>query len=434
MPDIEDFVQVNITRETRALSVKSFGTPMLLDHHTHYLDRVREYEQADDLLDDGWSTNDALYLRALAVKSQNPSPQSFKVGRRANADQQIVHIIPHDLTEGLVHTITIDGVNYSVENPVGATAGTVTDEIVNVLTGVSGVGVTDAATHATATATAAGDVHRFRVSEGLRLLDATADSGVVADLAAIEAADPNWYGLALDNYSQAVIASAAVWVEARAKIMGLQSTDWTVRDAATTTDIASALAAAAYTRMWGTWHGEIGGIFAAAWIAKILAVNPGRENPAHQTLPGQTVDTFTSTQRTAVRNKRWSTYEETSGFNHTFEGKTPSNEYIDQIIGSDWLKFRMQEEVFLVYANASIVPQTNTGIAMHETAVWSILKQGSGQNFPILDPESLSVEVPDISEVPMADRLARTLTGISWSGRFQGAFNRAKPINGTVSV
>lgn len=434
MSDIEDFVQVNITRETRALDAKSFKTPLILAFHAHYLDRVREYRQADDLLDDGFAVTDKVYLDASAMKSQNPAPETFKVGRRSNADIQIVHIIPVDVTVGLVHTIELDGVVYEVTNPAAATVALVADEIVTELTGAPGVTVTDGTTHAICTASTAGAVHRIKVSDGLKLLDSTLDSGVTADLAAIEAADQDWYGLVLDTYSEPVIAAAAVWIEARPKIMAIQSADHGVRDSGVTTDIASDLAAAAYTRMWGTWHGVLGGSFAAAWMAKILAPNPGVENPAHKTLPGQPVDEFTASQRTAVRNKRWSTYETTSGVNHTFEGKTPSNEYIDQVIGSDWLKFRMQEAVFGVFVNNANVPQTNSGIAAVETAVWDVLKRGSSRNFPILDPTSLAVQVPDISEVPQESKLARTLPDISWSGRFQGSFNRAKPINGTISV
>jgi len=434
MTDIEDFVSVTVNRETRALSVKSFSTPLILAHHTHYLDRVREYAQADDLLDDGFAITDKVYRDALAIKSQNPAPATFKVGRRALPDTQVVHILPLDLTVGLVHSLWIDDELYEVTNPPGATVATVADAIVAATASAVGVTVTDGSTHAIATASAAGAVHRFRVSSGLRLLDATANAGVVTDLTAIREADQDWYGLALDNYSSVVIAAAAAWVEAQPIVMALQSADWNVLDSGVTTDIASLLAAASYTRMWGTWKGELGGSFAAAWLGRTLAVNPGRENPAHKTIVGQSADALSTSQRTAALAKRFSLYERTAGVSHTFEGKTPSNEFIDQVIGSDWLKFRMQEAVFSVFLNNGNVPQTNVGIGLVETGVWDVLKRGSSAAFPILDPTSLSVSAPDIADVPSADKLARTLPDIVWRARFQGSFNRAKPITGFISV
>src|SRR6478736_3635669 len=173
MADVEDFVQVNISRQTRQLSVKSFSVPLLLAFHENYLDRVREYSQADDLLEDGFAVTDKVYLDALAVKAQKPAPEKFKVGRRANADTQLVHIIPVDLTEGLVHTIELDGEEFEVTNPGSATIALVADAIVTAMAAADGVAVTDATTHALLTAADDGAVHRVRVSEGLKLLDAT---------------------------------------------------------------------------------------------------------------------------------------------------------------------------------------------------------------------------------------------------------------------
>lgn len=431
MGEIEDFVQVNISRKTRALDVKSFTTPLILAYHTHYSDLVREYNDADQLLDDGFLSTDKAYLDALAVKAQGIA--KFKVGRRSNPDTQTVHVIPVDTTDGAKHVVTLNGVDVEVTNPTSASVATVVDEIVSEFVGVAGVTVTDANTHAVFTA-APGVVNRIRVTPGLKLLDATTNGGIVADLAAIFAADDGWYSLALDNYSAAVVAAAAVWVESKALIMAVQSADWNVKDQSVTNDIASNLKAASYTRLWGSWCAEVGGSRAAAWAARVLKVNPGVENPAHKLLAGQTVDALSPTERAVVLSKRFSVYESTASQNHTFDGRTPSGEFIDQIIGSDWIRFRMQEEVFSTFINNANVPQTNGGIAMVESAVRSVLKRASSAAVPILDPESIEVSVPDIADVPQADRLSRNLPDITWIARFQGSFNTVKPISGTISV
>lgn len=59
-------------------------------------------------------------------------------------------------------------------------------------------------------------------------------------------------------------------------------------------------------------------------------------------------------------------YSEVGGVNITQEGKVASGEWIDIIIGTDWLEARLRESVYSALVNNRKIPYDDTGIAMIE--------------------------------------------------------------------
>ncbi len=105
---LDTIINMSITALSKAPSVEGFGTPLLAGFHEVWTDRrVKEYGSESEMLDDGFATTDSLYQMALAVKSQNPCPQTFKVGRRA-----ILHVTTLDPT---THTATGDILAYVID-------------------------------------------------------------------------------------------------------------------------------------------------------------------------------------------------------------------------------------------------------------------------------------------------------------------------------
>ena len=80
---LDEVVNVQITRETSTLTLPGFGTPMILGQHTRFVERLRYYTKAADMLDDGFLTGDAIYQQALIAFSQRPRPTRVAIGRRA---------------------------------------------------------------------------------------------------------------------------------------------------------------------------------------------------------------------------------------------------------------------------------------------------------------------------------------------------------------
>lgn len=73
---------VNLTLLTSAVASANFGTPMFITTHRNFIERVREYNSADDVLED-FGVSSAAYKAAQAFFSPTPKPSAFKVGRQA---------------------------------------------------------------------------------------------------------------------------------------------------------------------------------------------------------------------------------------------------------------------------------------------------------------------------------------------------------------
>lgn len=434
---LDTIVSVEITRETRTPSQRGFGVPLIVAYHEAWADRVKSYSDAEELTDDGFDTDDFVYTMFSAMKAQSPSPDEIRIGRCATGFQQTVHLIPTVLDADYKYEVAIDGATftYTVLGTEGVTG--IVDAFVTGISGTTGLTIEDGTTWAVVKGTT-GAIHSFVAKRGLDLYDATGTSGLTADLAAIAAADelnPNGpaYGWLLDCNSEARIGTFSTFIESRIALGVVQSADWDVRDAGETGDVATALKTDAITRTTGIYHSEIGEPIAAAWMAKELPKNPGQSTWAHKTLATIAADSLTSGERTAIEGKRWSWYSTVGGVNITFEGKTPAGEYADIIHQVDFVTARAKEAIFGTLVNNDKVAQTDAGIDLFRAALYGVLKLCSGAEYPIFDPTTIVVDELKIADTETADRVNRTLRGLKFEGRLQGAFHKVV-VKGRVYV
>ena len=112
--NLDRIVQVDITRATRTISRRSWGTVLIAAYHTVWPDRVREYEDPADMLTDGFGAKHPAYLAAVALCSQSPRPRAFKIGRRLGTPDQTVRLTPATPVADEVFGITIGGVRFEV--------------------------------------------------------------------------------------------------------------------------------------------------------------------------------------------------------------------------------------------------------------------------------------------------------------------------------
>lgn len=436
---IDQIVNVTVTRETRAPSQRGFGTPLIVAYHTAWTDRVREYADEDELLDDGFTTSSYVYKMAQAIKAQDPSPTTFKVGRRSAVFTQIVHLLPRVLTVGFVYSIAVNGIAYTYTVEADDETDDVVDGLVAAMTAVPGVTVTDGTTHAICTSVA-GAINTYEAGPGLDMLDATASpAGLADDLAAVEDEDADWYGALLDSNSAAQIAVFRSYIETRIALSVVQSADWNVKDAGETGDVATAMVNASIVRTGGIYHRVIGSPIAAAWMAKELPKNPGQSTWAFKPLALIQTDKLSTSEKSAIEGKRWSHYTRTGGQNITFEGKTPAGEYLDLIHQIDFSTARVKEAVFGSLTGNDKIPQTDRGIEMVKASVRAALLQCStdpiegGGDFPIFDRSTIVVTAPALAETTQQDRGNRILRGVEYRARLTGAFHRVV-VRGTVYV
>jgi hypothetical protein len=89
MATIDNLIQVTISNETAAVSLPSFGTPLILgttDPGWDADDVVHSYSDPAGMLADGYKVDSPEYAAALAMCSGTISPATFLVGRRISAN------------------------------------------------------------------------------------------------------------------------------------------------------------------------------------------------------------------------------------------------------------------------------------------------------------------------------------------------------------
>lgn len=256
-----------------------------------------------------------------------------------------------------------------------------------------------------------------------------APATIAPQLSAIDAVDADWYALALIDNTKDNVLAAASWCEARRKIQAVRTDDNTVK-AATTTDVAAALKAAKYDRTFVIYHSNHDDFAECAWMGSMLPLEPGTNTWNLKALNGVTADNLTGTERTNLDTKNANYYIRIGGVPATQEGVMASGEYIDIVIGIDWLEARMSERIFSTMINQKKVPFTNQGINLIVSDVRTQLQLAVGVG---LINDDFNVVAPKASETDKADRIERTLRGVRFDARLQGAIHKAI-IEGTVTV
>ena len=132
-----------------------------------------------------------------------------------------------------------------------------------------------------------------------------------------------------------------------------------------------------------------------------------------------------------MHGKNANTYTLVAGANITQQGKVSSGEWIDVVIGIDWVKARLQETVYGAFVANRKIGQDDGGITVIAGLVQGILEEAGRKG--ILQLDSIKLTVPKYVDIPTADKTARKLPDVKFSALLQGAIHLVE-IQGTVSV
>ena len=260
------------------------------------------------------------------------------------------------------------------------------------------------------------------------------DPGVATDLAAIQIENDDWYAIYTLYNSAAYVEAVAAYIETQKKIYIVDVPDTKAETLAVGgggTDVADVLHTDAYTRTALAYHPRPASMIAAAWLGRMLPIDPGSDNWKFKTLAGVAPVKSTATYRTNLRNKKANSYQTIAGRNITWEGTCASGEFIDVTRGLDWIDDDMTKAVFGVLVEASKVPMSDEGIALVENEIRGSL--GRAVAMGILLAGSIDIKVEALKDVPDNDQSLRILPNITWTAKFAQSINKVT-INGTVSV
>lgn len=433
---LSDIAVVTVTSEGAAVTQAGFGTPIILSVNAAFAERVRTYSSLTELAAD-FDATDPEYLAATEMFSQEPRPEEVKVGRLVNKPTPVWTITPTAVNDA-VYSLEVDGVAYSFTADSTATAA----EIVTGLKAALAVSdLTEGGTTTlTLTGNAAGVWHAIESTTSpigrLTVAMTHTTSNISDDLDAIALEDSDFYAIINLFNSTADAAAIATWAQANSKVFICQTQETNVIEVSSgsdTTSVAYSLKNSNRTRTMLMYHGNNGAFLDAAIAGRCLPEDPGTETWAHKQLTLTAgASSLTSTQRTNLRAKKCGFFETIGGVGATFDGKTSgsSDTYMDVIRLNDETRSRIEEALVNLALSVSKIPYTNAGIFSVGSTIKAVLERQENKG---AIAQGWVVTVPDIADVPTADKTARELNGVKFDYTVTGAI-QSMDVSGTASV
>lgn len=310
MSELDSIIQIQINRETTAVSTASFQIPLVLATFTNFAERTRTYTDFDAVADDFNSTDNVYKIAQRLFGQDGVRPPSIIVGRR---QVDSVTFTP-TVADNTVYTVTLNGVEYTFTSGVSATATTIVTGLKAAIGSPTGITVTGTTT-LILSPTVAGTPWSVVSSSNLVGVNAVPTETLVEALDAVTDVTNAWYCLICESHVSADIMALAASIQPRHKIY-ITSTADPVTITTGTTDPASLLKAGGFSRTAiiylptaDTEYPE------AAWAGSQLPRTPGSNDWDFKRANLVTVSVLTDTQRANLRSKNANMYTTVAGVN-----------------------------------------------------------------------------------------------------------------------
>lgn len=445
MANIDRIVNVQISLNTTGISTEGFSTLLCVGPHMYGLTRVSTYTDPNQMIEDGFSADDALYRMVSDAFAQTPSPAQVKVGRQQvdgftlmvgqlGATSTYTLTVSNTLSDG-----TIRKKEYTYTNSSGSESD-ILKGILQAITSDSDAVLTDneeQAAEETLTelhleAKNPGTAFSVKVTSNLQIAMDDITETIAVSMAKIVTSDSDFYGVALASRADEDILAMAEWAEANEKLFGTATAADGAKNSEITTDIGSQLKAKNYYRTFWFYHALAAEEYPeCAIMARCFAIDPGGETWALKQLSSITTDGLSETESLAVQGKNGNTFEAVRNISITQNGKVAAGEWIDVIRFRDWLAEEIKVNVLNVLINANKVPYLDVGIASIESAMRSALNLGQDRG-GIAQTEydeagnknlGYTVSVPLNANISPNQKALRILNDVKFTARLAGAIH-----------
>lgn len=167
-----------------------------------------------------------------------------------------------------------------------------------------------------------------------------------------------------------------------------------------------------------------------AILGYILSKTIGSATFANQTLVGVTADDLTDSEITnVITNKNGTIYNKIQNTALTAGGTMGSGDFIDTMMGLDWITSNIKIKIVNLLAANDKVPFTTQGIELVKGTVKAGLHEGAKAE--IIDEASIFVTAPTISEISATDKATRNLPNVVASFTMTNAIHS---VNVTLNV
>jgi len=430
MSQLDQTVQVNITRETTAVARAAFNVPCFVSSHTAFSNRTKEYTSLEAVAAD-FNSSSSAYVAAQKYFGQERRPPKIVIGRR---QIDSVNVTVASVVVGDVYTITVNGVAMSYTAQAAATQQTIIDGIEAAFGAASHVGttLTDNTGSFTVAVTSAGAAWSFKASSNLTVTLVSATESWATTLDAVKASSSAFYGLNTEDHTDSSILAIAAWANASNVLYGVSSSSAAIKTSATT-DILSQLKALNYSRVFLLWSANADTQYPeAAWMGDRLPPVAGTAQWSYATLQGVTVDVLSDDEIANIESKNGNYYIVIANVPVTKKGKLVNNSFIEETMIVDWTKSRIQERLFFRLVNSLKLPSDNPGLAVIQSDIYSVLQEGV-RNTAFASNPAPYVYVPDILDIDPNLRAQGIVTGIKFKARMVIGIVEIQ-IDGTVVI
>lgn len=263
-----------------------------------------------------------------------------------------------------------------------------------------------------------------------------------------------WYALTVPDAVPADQIALAGVVEASINkhVLGVTSQEAGTLVAVTTTDLASQLKALGYDRTY-LQYSSTNPYAAVSALARILTTNYGGNNTVitlkFKQEPGIVAETLSTSQANVAASKNANVFVNYANETAILqEGVMVNGEFVDTILGIDWLSVTLQRDLYnVLYTSTTKIPQTDKGQQLLNTTCEAVCSQGvingllapgvwNAGGFGQISqgdflPKGYYVYSASFNTQAPADRAARRSMPIQIAAKLAGAIH---DINVTVNV
>jgi len=415
-----------------------FGIPLVAAVHSYWPELVRSFDNASDMAKAPFNvpTTSSLYATVQKIKSQTPAPPSVKVGKLTGTFTQVFKLTPLAPAAAATHyKITINGTAVDVTGSPPEVQADISLKLITAINAITDVTATAAgADSLLVTSDTSGVSQQFTaVSPNITVQDQTAAPSTLplADLAAIRQADGDWYALIMLTPGAAAISSAAQWAEAERVLYMADSADSAI-PATGSSDIASTLMNAAYSRTAVWYHPNQADYLAAAVSGAMLPKLPGPATFANKGLAGVTMQAYDSNARQYLHAKHANFYISIKGLGFTRDGQAASGRYLDVMAAIDWFDVQLEDRIIALMRNNDVIPYTTHGIELVRAQIHGQILDGIAAGL-IDGTQPYSSTAPAIETIDPNLKAGRILPDMRYTYRLSGAIHKVRVV-GTVQV
>ena len=175
----------------------------------------------------------------------------------------------------------------------------------------------------------------------------------------------------------------------------------------------------------------------AAWLGTVGPWYPQSVTWKFKMPAGISVPTFTDTEITALENNNVNFVTDEYKKNYIKNGTCMDGEWVDAVLGADWIARTMREKLYDIFMNNVNIPYTDEGFTMIAAGVLETLDTAADYAIIAVNPESgagvYNVTIPKRSDATDEQAASRQMPDIKWEAQLGGAVHGVK-IKGTLKV